>query len=163
MAWNAEVVQGADVLVVRKGTPGVVTASAPLPWPSRIHPGQQRWKLLLGPKGERLWWGDQGGIQWGPITTQMEPDFITFEERKLPKMGPTRVTYTEIDQLAKALRGNTSRDAETLQQFHPGIVYEPQEETVVEKHISTATQTDRKIDSETQDETTKKGQTYNHH
>ena len=124
----------------------MITASAPLPWPTHIHPGQQRWKLLSGPKGERLWWGDQGGIHWGPITTQMESDFVTFEERKVPKMGPIKINNPEIDQIAKALRGGTSGDSETLQQFHPGIVFEPQEEKVIELCTSTATQTDVQIE-----------------
>ena len=96
---------------------------------------------MTGPMGERLWWGNQGGIHWGPITTRMEADFITFEERKLPKMGPVRFNNSEIDQLAKALRGNTSGDGETLQQFHPGIVHYPQEEEREALHISTFTQT----------------------
>ena len=139
--------QGADVLVVRKGTPSVITASAPLPWPTHIHPSQQRWNLLSGPRGERLWWGDQGGIHWGPITNQMETDFITFEERKIPRMGPIKFSNMEIDQLAKSLRGNMSGEAETLQQFHPGIVFDPQEDKVVELRTSTATQTPKSFES----------------
>ena len=65
LAWNPAVIQGADVLVVRNGKPQVITASAPVPWPAHLRPGAHKWNLMQGPKGEKLWYGDQGGLVWG--------------------------------------------------------------------------------------------------
>ena len=82
MAWNMEVIQGADVLIYQEGKAVIVTVSAPKPWPNHIVPTRQRWQVLAGPKGVNLWMGDQGGMVWGERTKQIEDDLITFEERK---------------------------------------------------------------------------------
>ena len=81
MAWNMEVIQGADVLLYQDGKPVVVTVSAPKPWPTHIIPARQRWQVFVGPKGEKLWMGDQGGFVWGDRKKQSENDLVTFEER----------------------------------------------------------------------------------
>ena len=87
LSWNPSVIQGADVLVVRGGVSKVITVSAPVPWPNHIKPGTQKWKLIQGPKGERLWYGDQGGLVWGEMTSQIAKDTLTLEERTLPPIG----------------------------------------------------------------------------
>ena len=82
MAWNMEVIQGADVLIYQAGKPVIVTVSAPKPWPDHIIPTRQRWRVFTGPKGVNLWMGDQGGMVWGERTKQLEEELVTFEERK---------------------------------------------------------------------------------
>ena len=81
MAWNMEVIQGADVLIYQDGKPVIMTVSAPKPWPNHIVPTRQRWQVFQGPKGVNLWMGDQGGMIWGERTAQVEKDLVTFEER----------------------------------------------------------------------------------
>ena len=72
MAWNMEVIQGADVLIYQDGKPVIVTVSAPKPWPDHIIPTRQKWQVFAGPKGVNLWMGDQGGMIWGERTKHIE-------------------------------------------------------------------------------------------
>ena len=103
MAWNPAVIQGADVLVVRGGKPQVITASAPVPWPDHLRPGIQKWSLIQGPKGEKLWYGNQGGLVWGEMTPQIASETLTLEERSLPT-EPKANQFEDLDQLARVLR-----------------------------------------------------------
>ena len=59
MAWNMEVIQGADVLIYQDGKPVIATVSAPKPWPGHIIPARQTWQVFAGPKGVNQWMGDQ--------------------------------------------------------------------------------------------------------
>ena len=54
LAWNMEVIQGADVLIYQEGKPVVVTVSAPKPWPGHPVPTCQKWTLFVGPNGENI-------------------------------------------------------------------------------------------------------------
>ena len=121
MAWNPAVIQGADVLVVRGGKPLVITASAPVPWPGHLNPGAQKWRMLQGPKGEKLWYGDQGGLVWGEMTPQIANEILTLEERTIPtdpKAGP----FDDVDQLARVLRQGEDVTQTSIQRFYPGII-----------------------------------------
>ena len=123
LSWNPSVVQGADVLVVREGVSKAITASAPVPWPSHIKPGTQKWKLIQGPKGERLWYGDQGGLVWGEMTSQIAKDTLTLEERTSPPIRKKDMDeFKDIDQLARVLRGGEDITQSSLQRFYPGLV-----------------------------------------
>ena len=65
LAWNMEVIQGADVLIWQGNEAVVITVSGPKPWPNHDVPTLQKWKVLLGPKGEKLCMGSQNGLVWG--------------------------------------------------------------------------------------------------
>ena len=89
--------------MVRNGKPQVVTASAPVPWPNHLRPGIQRWRLMQGPKGEKLWYGDQGGLVWGEMTPQNAREVLTLEERTMPKETVTE-KFDDLNQLARVLQ-----------------------------------------------------------
>ena len=126
MAWNMEVIQGADVLIYQAGKPVITTVSAPKPWPTHIIPTRQRWRVFSGPKGVNLWMGDQGGMVWGERTKQIEEELVTFEERR--EMSPydrNASCTTQIDLLVKELMAKKkSEDVSTYAQFFPGIITE---------------------------------------
>ena len=104
LTWNMEVIQGADVLIYQGGKPVVVTVSAPKPWPDHIIPTRQKWQVFIGPKGEKIWMGTQGGFVWGERNQQISGGLVTFEERteSSPYGRPTNM-LTKIDQLVQEL------------------------------------------------------------
>ena len=55
LGWNPEVVQGGDVLIWRVKSTLRGDMFSPKPWPNRYTPTSQRWRLLEGPDGEKLW------------------------------------------------------------------------------------------------------------
>ena len=100
-----EVIQGADALVYQEGNPEVITVTAPKPWPNHIIPTRQRRKVFVGPKGERRWMGDQGGLVWGVRNQQIEKDLVSFEERMEASPCKKEVPIlTKIDQLVRELQ-----------------------------------------------------------
>ena len=124
LAWNMEVIQGADVLIYQAGTPFITTVSAPKPWPNHIIPTRQRWRVFSGPKGVQLWMGDQGGMVWGERTKQIEEEMVTFEERRESSPYERNLPMlTQIDLLVKELLAKKkSEDMSTYAQFYPGII-----------------------------------------
>ena len=115
-------VQGADVLIYRRGTAVAVTVSAPLPWPTPRVPSRQKWSLLQGPKGEQLWLGDQGGTIWGDRNEEIRNGMITFEERN--EVSPLDIPKTQIteniDRLIKEInkKRTLTHDKTRPQFFH---------------------------------------------
>ena len=107
----------------------MVTVSAPKPWPSHIIPTRQRWRVLIGPKGEKLWMGDQGGFVWGDRNKQLEGDLVTFEERTLATpYGRKAPLLTKIDHLVQELIvKRKAEDVSSYAQFFPGIITEDEE------------------------------------
>ena len=77
--------------------------------------------MIQGPKGEKLWHGDQGGLVWGEMTSQIANETLTLEERTLPidtKIGP----FDDLDQLARVLRQGEDLVQTSIQRFYPGII-----------------------------------------
>ena len=80
LCWDSTV-QGAYVMTTREdGTPTIVSASAPRPWPKASN--KEVWHLEKEPDGEgRIWMSNKGRIPW---KTPSVEDAVTFEERTLP-------------------------------------------------------------------------------
>ena len=100
-----EVIQGADALILQNGKPEVITISAPKPWPGHPVPTRQKWRVVLGEKGnQKIWLGDQGSYVWGERNKEVEDTLITFEERKgsSPYDKPVPL-HTKIDKLVQEL------------------------------------------------------------
>ena len=103
-------------MIYQAGKPVVVTVSAPKPWPTHIIPTRQRWQVLVGPNGEKLWMGNQGGLVWGDRNKQIEDDIVTFEERMESSPYNTEAPIlTAIDQLVQELLAK--RNAEDVSSY----------------------------------------------
>ena len=56
LAWNMEVVQGADVLIHQGGKAALITVSAPKPWPTHIIPTRQNGEYVGKPMAKDYGW-----------------------------------------------------------------------------------------------------------